>query len=155
MLNIDTRKRTQSTLLIPDRFIDDFFNKTDPMGREIFFRTILKRYAPLIRAGVFGERNKVKISYQEKGRDLVRKNFRPFNSDWIEFGILADYIGVSKTELFTMLLVLEISDWPTFLSEKWYVGGVPPTATHVMSITHLKYTIPIRVFRKIRYRTRR
>ncbi|MCE9501155.1 MAG: DUF1564 domain-containing protein, partial [Leptospira sp.] len=87
--------------------------------------------------------------------NLVRKNFRPINSDWIEFGMLADYLGVSKTALFTMFLKLEISDWPVILREKWYAGGVPPMVSNISSGTHVSYAEPIVVFRKLRYKFRK
>ncbi|MCE9499958.1 MAG: DUF1564 domain-containing protein [Leptospira sp.] len=148
-------ERTQSTLLIPERFIGDFISKTDSSGREMYFHFLLKRYAPLVMAGVFGQRKKVKTCFQEKGNNLIRKNFRPFNPDWIEFGMLADYLGVSRTDLFTMFLKLDISDWPAILRENWYEGGVPPAIANVVAITHIKYAFPPRVFRKLSYRIRR
>ncbi|MCE9500541.1 MAG: DUF1564 domain-containing protein, partial [Leptospira sp.] len=92
--------------------------------------------------------------YQKKDNNLIRKNFRPMNTDWIEFTMLADYLGVSKTDLFTMFLKLDISDWPVILRENWYAGGVPPTISNITSRIHLTNMIPIRVFRKIRYKTR-
>ncbi|MCE9499963.1 MAG: DUF1564 domain-containing protein [Leptospira sp.] len=155
MIETTFQERTQSTLLVPDRFKEDYLLKTGVIGREMYFHFLLRRYAPLIRAGVFGERKKTKISYQAKDNELIRKNFRPINSDWIEFGLLADYLGLSKTALFAMLLMFDISDWPVFLRERWYEGGVPPTVANVASSIHLKYVIPVCVSRKIRYKTRK
>ena len=46
-----------------------------------------------------------KILYQEKGQNLQRKDFRPFDGDWERFRLIAHTQRVSMTRLF-MLLVL-------------------------------------------------
>ncbi|MBE7410870.1 MAG: hypothetical protein HS129_02220 [Leptospiraceae bacterium] len=35
---------------------------------------------------------RVKKDYQEVGQNLQKKNFTPNNEDWIELGILADWL---------------------------------------------------------------
>ncbi|MCE9499031.1 MAG: DUF1564 domain-containing protein [Leptospira sp.] len=48
----------------------------------------------------------------------MKKNFRPFNQDWIQFDTLCDYLGFSKTGLFTLLMVLDIAGWSELIAEK-------------------------------------
>ncbi|MCE9501927.1 MAG: DUF1564 domain-containing protein, partial [Leptospira sp.] len=105
--------RTQSSLLVPSRFLDDFNQRTERGKREIYFHFLIKRYGQLIMSGGLGERESVKKRFQDPGKDLVKKNFRPSNQDWIQFDTLSDYLGLSKTALFTLLLILDIAGWDT------------------------------------------
>ena len=111
-IKLESQTITQSTLLIPNRFLEDFLAKTEYSGREIYLRQLLKKYGPLVLSGVFGKRDKTKLRFQNEEDNVVKKNFLPRNSDWTQLGILSDYLGLSKTAMFTMLLTLDIADWP-------------------------------------------
>lgn len=87
-------------------------------------------------------------------RDTVKKNFRPHNPDWVQFDVLSDYLGVSKTGLFTLLLVLDIAGWSELLAEKFYNRGAPPTISEFSSRNLVRLRIPVQVPRKIYYRIR-
>ena len=152
MIELNSQSRTQSTLLIPDRLLNDFKEKTDSNSRELYFHLLLKRYSPLILTGAFGSRRSIKIRFQNQGENLVRKNFKPLNEDWAQCQLLADYLGFSMTAVFTMLLTLDISDFPMILRERFFDGGVPPTITNIFSLTHLNYVYPSTIARKIRFR---
>ncbi|MCE9501443.1 MAG: DUF1564 domain-containing protein [Leptospira sp.] len=154
MTKPNTEKKTQSSLLIPDRFLADFKRISDETGRDIYFHSLLKRYSPLVLSGFFGKRTKSKICYQKKENNLIKRNFNPVNSDWIEFGLLADYLGVSKTALFVMFLRLDIAGWESIVSENFFDCGVPPITTNVLARIHLKYSSQVTVSRKMKYRHR-
>lgn len=147
--------RTQSSLLVPSRFLEDFDERTGGGRREIYFHFLIKRYGQLIMSGALGSRKSVKRRFQDSGKDLVKKNFRPSNQDWIQFDALSDYLGLSKTGLFSLLLVLDIAGWDSLLAEKFYDRGVPPTISEFSSRILMKYQFPIQVHRKIYYRIRR
>ncbi|MCE9500122.1 MAG: DUF1564 family protein, partial [Leptospira sp.] len=119
--------RTQSSLLVPRRFLGDFKERTGRGRREIYFHFLIKRYGHLIMTGALGNRESVKKRFQDPGKELVKKNFTPSNQDWIQFDTLSNYLGLSKTGLFTLLLVLDIAGWGELLAEKFYDRGVPPT----------------------------
>ncbi|MCE9501094.1 MAG: DUF1564 family protein, partial [Leptospira sp.] len=118
--------RTQSSLLIPRRFLQDFEERTGKTSREIYFHFLIKRYSYLIMSGGLGKRESVKKRFQNPGNDLVKRNFNPSNEDWIQFDALSDYLGLTKTGLFTLLLILDIAGWSELLAEKFYDCGVPP-----------------------------
>ncbi len=88
-----TLERTQSSLLIPEKFLDVFFEKTEEISREEYFHRLLS------------------------------------NADWIEFGLLANWLGISRTALFTLFLILDLAGWDKFLREKFFDNGVPPNIT--------------------------
>ncbi|MCE9501744.1 MAG: DUF1564 domain-containing protein [Leptospira sp.] len=147
--------RTQSSLLVPRRFIEDFAERTEGTSREIYFHFLIKRYGHLIMSGGMGRRETIKKRFQDPGKDLVKTNFRPANQDWIQFDILSDYLGISKTGLFTLLLTLDIAGWSELLAEKFYDRGVPPTITEFFSRIHMIHKIPVQIHRKIYYKIRR
>ncbi|MCE9501971.1 MAG: DUF1564 family protein [Leptospira sp.] len=147
--------RTQSSLLVPQRFLQDFKERTEKTSREIYFHFLIRRYSFLIMSGGLGKRESVKKRFQDPGNDLVKRNFNPSNQDWIQFDTLSDYLGLSKTGLFTLLLVLDIAGWGELLAEKFYDRGVPPTISEFSSRIFVRSIIPAQVHRKIKYRIRR
>ncbi len=93
-------------------------------------------------SGGLGQRETVKKVFQDPGNNLVKRNFKPFNQDWIQFDTLSDYLGLSKTALFTLLLVLDIAGWREILAEKFYNCGVPPTISEFSSRIRMMHRIP-------------
>ncbi|MCE9499623.1 MAG: DUF1564 domain-containing protein [Leptospira sp.] len=146
---------TQSSLLVPRRFLEDFIERTEWTSKEIYFSILIKKYGHLIMSGALGSRQTVKKRFQNPGNDLVKKNFKPANDDWIQFDVLSDYLGLSKTGLFTLLLVLDIAGWDRLLADKLYSRGVPPILSEFSSLIRIQYRIPVRIHRKIHYRIRR
>ncbi|MCE9499718.1 MAG: DUF1564 domain-containing protein [Leptospira sp.] len=147
--------RTQSSLLVPERFLADFEERTQGGQREIYFHFLIERYSHLIMSGGLGRRESVKKQFQNPGRNLNKRNFRPFNQDWIQFNILSDYLGLSMTGLFTLLLVLDIAGWTALLAEQIYDCGVPPIISEFSSRILMIRQFPVQVRRKICYRIRR
>ncbi len=145
---------TQSSLLIPEKFIDVFLEKTEGVSREIYFHDLLKRYRPVVLWGTFAKSEKVKTCYQDEGQNLIKKNFYPQNDDWIEFGILARWLGISRTALFTWFLILDLAGWDKILREKFFDNGVPPNITSVRVDSYIAKRKTVRADRHIRYKQR-
>ncbi len=147
-------KKTQSSLLIPKKFLDVYKEKTKNSKREVYFHTVIKRYKTLVMDGFFSKSGKVKISYQDEGQDLVKVNFRPFNPDWIELGILSNWLVISRTALFTLLLILEFADFDIILREKIFEHGVPPKVSTIqLKIIQSRLKV-INWKRQLRYKMR-
>ena len=49
------------------------------------------------------------LSYQEKGLNLRRIHFRPYETDWIKLRLMAFSLNMSMCALFVMLLQLEMA----------------------------------------------
>ncbi|MCC6274918.1 MAG: DUF1564 family protein [Leptospiraceae bacterium] len=146
--------RTQSTLLIPEKFLDEFLKRTEEISRDVYFRGLLKRYRYVVLCKTFAKSSRVKISYQEKGQHLVKKNFYPQNDDWVEFGLLANWLGISRTALFTWFLILDLAGWDKILREKFYDNGVPPKITAIRVGSYIATRKTVRADRHIRYKQR-
>jgi len=147
-------KLTQSSLLIPEKFFDIFEEKTTEISREEYFCTLLKRYKELVLSGLYPKSEKPKTAYQDKDQNLIKVNFRPSNDDWIELGILAAWLGISRTALFTWFLTLDIASWDKILSEKFFDNGVPPNITVVRVGSYIARRKTVRADRHIRYKQR-
>lgn len=145
---------TQSSLLIPEKFLDVFLEKTTNSSREMYFHDLLKRYRNVVLWKVFAKSKSVKTLYQEEGQNLIKKNFRPSNDDWIEFGLLASWLGISRTALFTLFLVLDLAGWDEILPEKFFNDGVPPKITSIRAGSYIARRKIVRTERQIRYKLR-
>ncbi len=96
-MNLITSNQTDSTLLIPKKFFDFFEENADKLTREEYFSILLGRYKELALSGLFPKSEKPKTAHQEEGQSLVKVNFRPKNEDWVELGIIASYLGITRT----------------------------------------------------------
>ncbi len=146
--------RTQSSLLIPEKFLADYLLKTKRISREGYFHLVLWKYRGLLLDGILPRPNKIKKAYQEEGQNLKKLNFLPSNSDWVELGILSNWLGISRTALFTWLLMMDLSDFDPILREKFYESGVPSTFTTMLLKNLLTRRKTIIWRRKIYYKTR-
>ncbi len=147
-------ERTQSSLLIPEKFLDVFLERTEEISREAYFHNLLKRYRCLVLWKTFAKSGKAKTSYQDEGQNLVKKNFYPQNDDWIEFGILAHWLGISRTALFILFLILDLAGWDKILREKFFDNGVPPNITLIRVDSYIATRKTVRADRHIRYKQR-
>jgi hypothetical protein len=107
---IDLEDGTVSTLLIPSHLIDDFILKKEKYKGNVSFylRSLLRRFRSITHTGTLPEPKKFKTEYQEKKLHLLKVNFRPRNSDWLELGELALAFGKSRCWVFVHLLKLDI-----------------------------------------------
>ena len=145
---------TQSSLLIPEKFLEVFVEKTSDLPREIYLHYLLKRYRSVVLSGTFAKSEKVKTCYQDKGQNLVKKNLRPFNPDWLELGILSNWLGISRTALFTWFLILDLAGWDTILREKFFDSGVPPKISSIRLVSYLAKRKTVRADKYIRHKLR-
>ncbi|AOP36431.1 hypothetical protein A0128_20685 [Leptospira tipperaryensis] len=95
------KKGSPVTLLIPEKIIRLRRLKADKLNEELSF--LLKKYQNVALKKKFLGRSFPAISYQRKGLKLKRMNFRPDEKDWIELGVLALGLGVSRCLLFSIL----------------------------------------------------
>ncbi|MBE7413511.1 MAG: DUF1564 family protein [Leptospiraceae bacterium] len=77
---------TQSSLLVPAKYMDEFNRRTTGLSRRKYLNVLLNRYRNVILWGTFEKMDRVKKAYQEVGQNLQKKNFTPNNEDWIELG---------------------------------------------------------------------
>ncbi len=155
-MNPQNLENTQSSLLIPEKFLDVFVEKTKGRGvsKEDYFVYLLKRYRCLVLWEVFPKSGRAKTRFQDEGQNLVKKNFYPSNADWIEFGILAAWLGISRTALFTWFLILDLAGWDKILAEKFFENGVPPRVSSVRVGIYIATRKTVRADRHIRYKIR-
>ncbi len=149
-------ENTQSSLLIPEKFLDVFIEKTKGRGvpKEVYFHYLLKQYRCMVLWKTFPKSTRAKTRYQDEGQNLVKKNFYPSNADWIEFGILAAWLGISRTALFTWFLTLDLANWGKILTEKFFENGVPPRVSSVRVGIYIAERKTVRTDRHIRYKIR-
>ena len=56
---------------------------------------------------------------------MIKINFRSFNPDWVELGIIANFLGISRIALFAWFLLLDFAGWGEILREHDFGTGVP------------------------------
>ena len=151
---MNLNRSTDSTLLIPKKFFDFFKENADELTREEYFSKVLNRYKELALCGLFPKSEKAKTAHQEEGQSLVKVNFRPQNEDWIELGIIASYLGITRTGLFTWFLLLDFAGWGEILSEKFFETGVPAKVSPILAKSILSRRISFIWRRKIYYKIR-
>ncbi|MBM9576088.1 DUF1564 family protein [Leptospira sp. 201903070] len=107
------KKGAPVTLLIPEQIIRKRKLQANKLNQELSF--LLQKYQKAALKKRFLGKNFPAISYQSKGLKLKRMNFRPNEKEWVELGILALGLGVSRCLLFAIL-------------EEWECNQeVPPT----------------------------
>ncbi len=77
-MNPEKIETTQSSLLIPEKFLDVFFEKAEEISREEYFHRLLLRYRPLVLWKTFAKSGKAKTSYQDEGQNLVKPSLCAF-----------------------------------------------------------------------------
>lgn len=95
------KKGAPVTLLIPEQIIRMRKLRADKLNLELSF--LLKKYQKAALRKKFLGKSFPAVSYQKKGLKLTRMNFRPDEKDWVELGILAQGLGVSRCLLFSIL----------------------------------------------------
>ncbi|MBE7411515.1 MAG: DUF1564 domain-containing protein [Leptospiraceae bacterium] len=153
-MNPEYKMRTQSSLLIPEKYIDEFDTRTENISREDYLHELLVRYRNVLLWNTFEKTDSVKTQYQEEGQNLQKKNFYPENSDWIELGQFALVLGISRTALFTLLLLLDVAGWDIIIPAKFYDYGVPPKVSTIAVGVYLSKRKTVRYNRLIRHKPR-
>ena len=106
----DASPVTVSTLLIPDSLIPVLDDVLDRRGSRLssYMKFLLVEYRSAILNRSLPVSEKCKCLYQNGGQDLRRRNFRPDNQSWLELGMLARSLGISRCFLFIRLLLLDV-----------------------------------------------
>ncbi|MBM9500614.1 DUF1564 family protein [Leptospira sp. 201903071] len=95
------KKGSPVTLLIPEQIIRMRRLRANKLNQELSF--LLQKYQKTALKKKFLGKSFPAISYQRKGLKLKRMNFRPNEKEWVELGILALGLGVSRCLLFAIL----------------------------------------------------
>jgi hypothetical protein len=134
-LELDERKRTTSTVLVPEELILDFEESVKINGGvRKFLALLLDKYRILTHSGALPEACKLKTEFQEEGQDLQRVNFKPDNEDWLELGQIATFYGKSRCWIFTFLLRLEVLGFGELMEKVFETSGVPITASFQLQV---------------------
>jgi hypothetical protein len=134
-LELDKRKQTTSTVLVPEELLLDFEEKVKVNGgMRKFFTLLLDKYRILTHSGALPEACKLKTEFQEEGQDLQRVNFLPDNEDWLELGQVATFYGKSRCWIFTYLLRLEALGFGELMEEVLVTSGVPITVSFQLQV---------------------
>ena len=106
----DVSPVTVSTLLIPASYIPVLDGILDRRGCRLssYIKYLLVEYRSAILEKNLPVSRKCKCLYQNAGLDLRRRNFRPDNEAWLELGMLARSLGISRCFLFIRLLLLDV-----------------------------------------------
>ncbi|MCC6274332.1 MAG: DUF1564 family protein [Leptospiraceae bacterium] len=152
-MKLQNTQITDSSLLIPKKFLDVYEKKTAELSRKDYFHIVLHRYKELIFSGLHPQSKKPKTLYQDTGQNLVKINFKPSNEDWLEFGILASFLGISRTRLFNWFLMLELAGWEK-ITEMFFDSGVPTNFSTIMGKNSLSRHFHGIWKRKIYYKIR-
>jgi len=106
----DVSPVTVSTLLIPASYIPVLDGILDRRGCRLssYIKYLLVEYRSAILNRSLPVSEKCKCLYQNGGQDLRRRNFRPDNQSWLELGMLARSLGISRCFLFIRLLLLDV-----------------------------------------------
>jgi len=93
-----------STLLIPQKELKKLDSVIRKYGsaRNFVHKAVLSKHWLL---AIQARKESSMTLYQEKGQDLHRFDFRPYEKDWERFRMLAMNQRVSMTRLFVLLLV--------------------------------------------------
>lgn len=78
-------ENTQSSLLIPEKFLDVFMEKTKgrKVSKEDYFVSLLNRYRCLVLWKVYPKSSRAKTRYQDLGQNLVKPAYARMG--WVSF----------------------------------------------------------------------
>ena len=109
MLSVNKITKSPSTFLIPYKYMRKIkFIELRFGNLRNYLKFILKNDHSI--KNCFAQCRKTKILYQDKDLMLIRKNFRPFDSDWEKLRIYANGFRISMSLLFVMLLGMDSSE---------------------------------------------
>ncbi|MBE7412242.1 MAG: DUF1564 family protein [Leptospiraceae bacterium] len=94
-MNPEKYVETQSSLLVPAKYMDEFNRRTTGFSRRKYLHALLNRYRNVILWGTFEKMDRVKKAYQEVGQNLQKKNFTPNNADWIDYTNIPRYSAIN------------------------------------------------------------
>ena len=137
-LDFDTRVTNRggvSTLLIPAILTEKLDTRLQAYGISLsaYTRELLLTYRAQLLHPDLGVHHSCRRLYQLPGLNLIRRNFRPDPEVWVELGIFAAYMGVSRCYFFTYLLMLDLHGHES--GEE----GAPTDRVEVYDLFHPEY----------------
>ena len=74
---------TSCTVLIPKEYWEELHLKIKNYGSlKNYFAYLLAKYEIYLKSGIVPYSSRLKTEYQEKGQNLIRKDFEPTKKDW-------------------------------------------------------------------------
>ncbi len=129
---LDEIVETSCTLLIPEIYWVELHTKIECFGSlKIYFAYLLKKYEIYLKSGIVPYSTRLKTEYQEKGQNLIRKDFEPWKKDWFLLKLYRAAFNFSINKLFVLLLRLDLMnfaevveftfnlDFPVATGEEW------------------------------------
>ncbi len=109
---MDEVVETSCTLLIPEDYWKELHLKIENFGSlKIYFAHLLKKYEIYLKSGIVPYSYRLKTEYQEKGQNLIRKDFEPWKKDWFVMKLYRAAFNFSINKLFVLLLRLDLMDF--------------------------------------------
>ena len=79
---MDEVVETSCTLLIPEEYWNELHLKIENFGSlKNYFTYLLAKYEIYLKSGIVPYSCRLKTEYQEKGQNLIRKDFEPWKKD--------------------------------------------------------------------------
>ncbi len=109
---MDETVGTSCTLLIPEEYWEELHLKIETKGNlKNYFSHLLKKYEIYLKSGIVPYSIRLKTEYQEKGQNLIRKDFEPYKRDWFVMKLYRSAFNFSINKLFVLLLRLDLMDF--------------------------------------------
>ncbi len=112
LIEMEKTVETSCTLLIPEEFWEELHTKIESYGSlKIYFAHLLKKYEIYLKSRIVPYSSRLKTEYQEKGQNLIRKDFEPWKKDWFVMKLYRVAFNFSINKLFVLLLRLDLMDF--------------------------------------------
>ena len=106
---LDEVVETSCTLLIPEQYWQELHLKIETYGSlKNYFAYLLHKYEIYLKSGIVPYSCRLKTEYQEKGQNLIRKDFEPWKKDWFMMKLYRAAFNFSINKLFVLLLRLDL-----------------------------------------------
>ncbi len=114
-----------TSLLVPEEYLAFLKKMTEDMGIPKFLGLLISKFEPGILRKEIEMHKKVTVKHQSEGLNLQKLSIEPLASDWVELGVLASALGVSKCYLFTILVRL-YKKWKSgrYIKSFWEKFGI-------------------------------
>ena len=90
-----------STLLIPGINYGFFSSRKKQLTTRGYLRFLMSRFGNKVNLRALS----FKTEYQEKGQNLVKVKFRPWDEDWLRMKMIAASKGISMTLMFVIMMI--------------------------------------------------
>ncbi len=109
---MDEVVETSCTLLIPEEYWEELYLKIESFGSlKIYFAHLISKYEIYLKSGIVPYSSRLKTEYQEKGQNLIRKDFEPWKKDWFVMKLYRAAFNFSINKLFVLLLRLDLMNF--------------------------------------------